>query len=85
MLAKILKLFTDGRERWGLQGYDTFAGEWYPLPGRFRTEEAARRAAHRRLQELERTQPSDVSGGQEGIQDQVYLRSPDGSVYRYLP
>ncbi len=67
---------------WRLRGYDTFAGEWYPLPGIFLGEKAALRAARRRLQQLEKTQPSSVSGGQDGIQDQVYLLCPDGSLKR---
>jgi hypothetical protein len=85
MLERILNLFAGGQKGWSLEGYDTFAGECYPLPGRFRNEEAARRAAHKYLLKLERTQPSAVSGGQDGIQDQVYIRRPDGSMYRYLP
>lgn len=68
---------------WRLRGYDTFAGEWYPLPGIFLIKDAALRAARRFLRRLERTQPSSVSGGQEGgIQDQVYLLGPDGTLKR---
>ncbi|NWG34377.1 MAG: hypothetical protein HXY42_08040 [Chloroflexi bacterium] len=70
---------------WRLRGYDTFAGEWYPLDGIYLSERAALRAAHKRLKELERLQPSDTSGGQEGIQDQVYIVRPDGTMFRYLP
>jgi hypothetical protein len=73
------------RQVWMLLGYDAFAREWYPLRGRFSTELAAQRAAKKRLVELERTQPSAVSGGQAGIQDQVYIIRPDGTRYRYLP
>src|SRR5262245_18102138 len=66
--------------RWRLRGYDTFAGEDYPLPGSYWTEAQAQRAARKRLAELERTQPSVSSGGQRpgGIQDQVYIVRPDG-------
>jgi hypothetical protein len=74
-----------GSGRWRLRGHDTFAGENYPLPGGFRTEKAAQNAARRRLAELERSQPSATSGGQDGIQDQVYVVRPDGTSYRYRP
>lgn len=80
MLETILRLL---RVRiWRLCGYDAFAREWYPLPGIFLSEDSAIRAAHRRLKQLEKTQPSSVSGGQDGIQDQVYFVCPDGSVKR---
>jgi hypothetical protein len=73
--------------RWTLQGYDTFSREDYPLPGRYRTEAGAKRAARRRLRYLERTQSSALSGGQKefGIQDQVFIVRPDKTDYRYLP
>lgn len=68
-----------------LLGYDTFEGgdAWYPI-GAFDTEAAARAAAAERLKELERTQPSATSGGQdsEGIQDRVYIEHPDGRKER---
>ncbi len=70
---------------WRLRGYDAFAGEWYSLSGLFFSERAARRAAHKRLKALERLQPSTTSGGQDGIQDQVYIVRPDGTLFRYLP
>lgn len=80
MLETILRL---SRVRiWRLRGYDTFAGEWYPLSGIFLSETAALRAVRRRLKQLEKTQPSSVSGGQDGIQDQVCLVCPDGSLKR---
>jgi len=60
-----------------------FAGEWYPLAGIFLSERAAARAARRRLQELERQQSASSSGGQDGIQDQVYIVRPDGAMFRY--
>jgi hypothetical protein len=71
--------------RWRLRGRDTFAGQDYALRGVFWTEKAAQRAARRRLAELERSQPSATSGGQDGIQDQVYVVRPDGTSYRYRP
>lgn len=77
MLKTLLRL-----PLWRLRGYDPFAGEWYPLPGIFLSEEAAIRAARRHLRRLEKMQPSAVSGGQQGIQDQVYLICPDGTLRR---
>lgn len=70
---------------WRLRGYDTFADEWYPLDGIFWSERAAMRAARRYLKELEKMQPSKFSGGQDGIQDRVYIVHPDGTMTRYLP
>lgn len=67
---------------WRLRGYDTFAGEWYPIPGIFLSKRAALRAARRELHGLEKAQPSSASGGQDGIQDRVYLVRPDGTMQR---
>lgn len=69
---------------WTLEGYDTFSDERYPISGAFESEESAQAAADERLDELEREQPSSSSGGQEGIQDRVYIICPDGTDYRYL-
>ena len=72
-------------EYWRLEGFDTFAREPYPLPGRYGSREEAERAARERLEALERSQPSAQSGGQApgGIQDQVFVVAPDGSGYRF--
>jgi hypothetical protein len=72
--------------KWGLEGFDTFSNETYPLSGEYDTEEFARDAAKKRLSELEKTQPSASSGGQKesGIQDQVFVIRPDGTKYRYF-
>jgi hypothetical protein len=70
---------------WKIQGHDTFSREDYPLPGEYETEEEAVAAAHERLEHLEATQPSPTSGGQDGIQDQVYVIRPDGIVFRVWP
>jgi hypothetical protein len=70
------------RGEWRLEGWDTFGGHSYPIPGRYRTREHADAAARRRLKKLERTQPSETSGGQDGIQDQVYVVGPAGERYR---
>ena len=67
-------------QKWRLEGWDTFARESYPIPGEYAAEALA--AAHRQLEELERTQPSESSGGQAGIQDQVYVVGPAGQRYR---
>jgi hypothetical protein len=69
-------------EKWRLLGYDTFAGEEYPLPGEYDSESEAVSRAMKRLEELEKLQPSSSSGGQDGIQDRVYVRRPDGTVFR---
>jgi hypothetical protein len=71
--------------KWKLEGYDTFSEEEYPLPGEHDTEDAAIAAAQERLADLERTQPSESSGGQDGIQDRVYVIRPDGERFRVLP
>ena len=73
------------RGEWWLEGYDAFAHETYQIPGKFWTKEKAEKAAKRRLRQLEKTQPSEISGGQEGIQDQVYVRGPEGNNTRILP
>ncbi len=70
--------------RWSLLGYDTFAGETYFIPGSFRTRATAERAARRYLKKLEKTQPTEISGGQApgGIQDRVFVVDPDGARRR---
>jgi hypothetical protein len=72
--------------KWSLEGYDTFEGGsdgFYPLDGKYDDELAAQAAARSRMAELEKTQPSSSSGGQGGIQDQVFIVRPDGSKYRF--
>lgn len=72
--------------QWTLRGYDTFEGEYYPLEGTYPSAEAADAAAQARLKHLEETQPTVSSGGQNGgIQDQVYVVSPDGRQTRVMP
>lgn len=73
------------RGEWFIEGWDTFGGHSYPIPGKYRTEQAAVKAAKKYLRQLERTQPSDVSGGQEGIQDHVHVRGPGGHSARIYP
>ncbi len=71
------------KKDWKLEGVDTFANESYPLGGEYPNEAAAVEAAKERLEELEKTQPTSQSGGQKGIQDQVYIVRPDGTKYRF--
>lgn len=73
------------QEVWKIRGLDTFSGEPYPLPGEYSTEEEAIEAAQKRIDELEKTQPTKSSGGQGfyGIQDRVFIIRPDGTEYRY--
>lgn len=66
---------------WKLLGYDTFGREWYGL-AEFASEVEAVAAAKARLKELEEQQPTDISGGQDGIQDQVHVFRPGGTSYR---
>lgn len=73
--------------KWKLLGVDAFDGtEYYistrPFKHEYESYAEAREAASERLQELERYQPSPRSGGQAGIQDQVYIVHPDGSRER---
>ena len=85
MLRTLWQTLFHRRPAWKLIGYDTFAGEWYDLSGSYPSEASARRAAQRQLCKLEKLQPSAQSGGQSGIQDQIYIVRPDGSHYRYNP
>ncbi len=90
MLRKILNRLHGLRSSspaWSLQGFDTFAGEYYSLGGRYSAEQAVRRAARKELRRLEKAQPSSQSGGQgpDGIQDRIFIVRPDKSMYRYEP
>lgn len=71
--------------KWKLEGYDTFDRESYPLVGEFETEADAITAAKSRLADLEQTQPSSSSGGQDGIQDRVYVIRRDQTRFRVMP
>jgi hypothetical protein len=76
--------------QWSLLGFDTFSGaadpenSWYPISGSYATEAEAQAAAFEELKESEDFQPESESGGQDGIQDHVYIVRPDGSSYRFL-
>ena len=67
---------------WRVEGWDTFAGESYPVSGNHRSRESATRAARAYLRRLGRHQPVGVSGGQDGIQDRVFVRGPGGESIR---
>jgi len=71
-------------QNWTVLGYDTFSEEYYHLPGTYPNKETALKAGRKYLEELEETQPSESSGGQDGIQDHVYVVSPEGIRIRVL-
>jgi len=68
-----------------LLGFDTLDVEWYYLDGEYAMISDAYAAAYARFDELEREQPSRGSGGQDGIQDQVWLVPPIGPRQRLYP
>ena len=70
---------------WKLQGRDTFAHEDYGIDGEFDSEDEAIAAGKVCLDDLERDQPTASTGGQDGIQDQVYVIRPDGTIFRVMP
>lgn len=65
-----------------LRGYDTFSREYYHLDGEYSSYAEAEAEARKRLQKLEISQPSKHSGGQDGIQDRVYIVHSDGRLER---
>ena len=80
MIMKWLDHWRGGE--WRLEGWDTFGGHGYQIAGRYRTQAAAVRAAKRELVKLEKQQPTSSSGGQDGIQDRVYVIGPEGQSER---
>ncbi len=70
-------------KKWRLFGFDTFSGETYRLPGSYASEAQVNAAARKRLEALEKSQPSESSGGQSDIQDRVFIERPDGTRYRF--
>lgn len=75
----------ESTSKWTLEGYDTFSDESYSLEGEYDSRKDAELVAMGRLVELERTQPTESSGGQkeDGIQDRVFIVAPDGNKERY--
>jgi len=75
-------------ETWSIEGYDTFEGgpdAFYSVSKGHKTLEAAETAAREYLKEIEKSQPTETSGGQEegGIQDLVFIVHPDGHKTRF--
>lgn len=72
--------------KWTLTGVDGFSDEPYEIPGAYDTEERARDVARLHLAAIELTQPTSETGGQgeDGIQDRIYIISPNGNEYRYF-
>lgn len=73
---------------WEVLGKDAFdiEAEMYPL-GEYRSKREALKAAYRRLEDLEETQPTSDSDRQspDGIQDRIYIKTPEGKIYRITP
>lgn len=63
-------------DKYHLQGYDSFDGGRYPLAINIDDIATANILRNARLRQLEISQPSSSSGGQNGIQDRVILLSP---------
>lgn len=67
---------------WQLVVFDAFCGAAYPH-SRHASEAECRKAARAYLREIELKQPSEQSGGQQGIQDRVFVVGPEGAGYVY--
>jgi hypothetical protein len=70
--------------KWYIRGYDTFENQPYSLDGEWDDEAQAVLRAKAHLGQIERTQLSEDSGGQDegGIQDQVWVVRPDGTEFQ---
>ena len=62
--------------KWHVMGHDTFDGEDYPLALNIDDLPTATMLAIANQRYLEIVQPSATSGGQEGIQDRVFVVHP---------
>lgn len=62
--------------KYHLDGFDTFEGESYPLARDIDDLPTAQMLYTAGMRHLEETQPSSSSGGQNGIQDKVYIIHP---------
>jgi|GEM_PF-732667 len=73
---------------WKVLGKDAsdIEAEMYPL-GEYRSKREALKAAYRRLEDLEETQPTSDSNGQnpDGKQDRIYIKTPEGKIYHITP
>lgn len=71
---------------WTLWGFRPTNGDYYFIAGGYSSLAAVERAAGRQLEEFENQQPTVISGGQDeyGIQDRVYVHSPEGLRYRFV-
>jgi hypothetical protein len=65
--------------KWSLIGWDTFADEYYPVPGEYNSEAEVRDAALKKLEDLDQVQ-ADAGD----LQDRVFVMRPNGTLYRYL-
>ena len=87
-LAKRYRWAQTELNRWKVLERDAFDpdAEAY-TKGEYATETQAVHAAYQYLEHLEKTQPTSQSRGQsrEGLQDRVYVESPNGAVRRILP
>lgn len=74
-----------GSPKWRLIGHDPFDGGDYEL-SEHETDFEALAAARERLRVLNLLQPPETSGGQsvDGIQDRVFILSPDGIRTRII-
>ena len=72
------------KERWDVEGYDTFSRESYSVKTGLTSYNAALECAKQKLLQIERTQPRASSGGPDafGIQDRVFIVHPDGKKDR---
>ncbi len=68
---------------WRVVDWDTFAREEYPV-STHATEAEAISAAKVLFAEIQKDQPESQSGGQDGIQDHVFIISPEGIRTQYL-
>jgi len=73
---------------WGLVKFDPSDGEYHSLKRRFFTERGARRAAVKKIKQLELEEPSEKPSIIYDLfppQDRIFIKMPGGPVYRYRP
>jgi hypothetical protein len=73
---------------WKVLGKDASdnEAEMHPL-GEYRSKREALKAAYRRLEDLEETQPTSNSDEQspDEIQNRIYIKNPEGKIYHITP